>query len=317
MQTCPGTGCEYRMARSADAGATWHLGGLVTRDKPPAGDSGGYSSLSGLLATDSEHWYAWGQRGLWVSADAGASWHHIRTGGQVSSVTAAPTGVWALHVSCTGTPVTCSNTAFTFDRAGRLTTTSALGWLSSTSAVTQLLRVGNQTYATLWSWAKTGNKATLALLRNNDPYLSPVAIRPLPAASRTLAADGAHLDLLAAWDPAAGSQDKMFYRSEDGGRSWQRLPDPSAQGYATDLSVPSPGLLWRYGDRFALYRSTDGGHSWTALLATHIGDGGYPLKGFAAQQDSAWAASFHDDGDTPGVWVTRDGGDHWTFGPLP
>jgi photosystem II stability/assembly factor-like uncharacterized protein len=67
-----------------------------------------------------------------------------------------------------------------------------------------------------------------------------------------------------------GAGDSGVYRSEDGGRSWQRagggLPDGGVTALALDPRQPQ--RLYAAASTGALYLSEDGAKSWRALAGT-------------------------------------------------
>jgi photosystem II stability/assembly factor-like uncharacterized protein len=103
-------------------------------------------------------------------------------------------------------------------------------------------------------------------------------------------------------------EDGSFYRSGDGGQSWNRITDLPAtalsggEAIATDLFFPESDAGFA-STTDGIYRTGDGGVSWTRVAARSGGFNGLtfagPLTGFAVGSDSA-------------IFETTDGGLTWS-----
>lgn len=295
IEACVETSCHDRLEISRDGGVTWRIGPVMPR-------YGAQSRLIGLVAIDAQRWFAYGSSG-WFTSDAGLNWHRIRDG-LVSSAGRAGGNLWVVRNRCPPGSW-CRSWIDVLSPAGAVVRHSDVGWLAQRQWVDYLLWSEDTAYAVIGS--QSGGRIEVL-----NHALVPLASRTLPAPGvGSLVRNGVRLDLLNSSDPAAGTQPKRFWSSLDGGRTWQRRPDPILRGYAVSLQAPRPGLLWRYGYRSEIWRSTDDGLTWKPLLGKHIGDAAYELQAFTSYGSSAWAFAFIDDGPALGVFITTDAGNHW------
>jgi photosystem II stability/assembly factor-like uncharacterized protein len=121
-----------------------------------------------------------------------------------------------------------------------------------------------------------------------------------------------------------------IYRSVDGGRTWTHLglersehihrvvlhPTNSDVAYLAAL-----GPTWSDGEERGVYKTTDGGRTWQRVLFVNQRTGGAdlvmdpsnPNKLFAAMwEHRRWPWFFESGGPGSGLYVTYDGGEHWT-----
>jgi photosystem II stability/assembly factor-like uncharacterized protein len=115
-----------------------------------------------------------------------------------------------------------------------------------------------------------------------------------------------------------GSDDGLVFVTQDGGGSWSKVTPPRAPAWARvyqiDVSPSDPGTAYVAYDAHELadnkpyaYATTDYGHHWREI------SGGLPADGSvmvvrADPDDSQVLAA----GTMQGVWISRDGGGHWT-----
>ncbi|HKJ02091.1 MAG TPA: hypothetical protein VJ997_06535, partial [Longimicrobiales bacterium] len=120
-----------------------------------------------------------------------------------------------------------------------------------------------------------------------------------------------------------------LFKSVDGGRTWAAMGLERSERIArivthpTDPDVVYVGVMgpaWSDGQERGVYRTTDGGRTWERVLwrnertgvADLIMDPSNPDKLFAAMWEfrrEPWF--FTSGGPGSGLFVTRDGGDHW------
>ncbi len=120
------------------------------------------------------------------------------------------------------------------------------------------------------------------------------------------------------------------YRSLDGGKSWVHLGLEGTEKISRILVHPSDpdtcwvaamGTTWGENAERGVFRTTDGGQSWTKVLyvdertgaADLVLDPSNPNKLIAAMWDHRrWPDFFRSGGPGSGLYVTMDGGEHWT-----
>lgn len=120
------------------------------------------------------------------------------------------------------------------------------------------------------------------------------------------------------------SVSKFLFRTNDGGRSWSMLTSTVVGASAAPGRLPargeplhllfqdeSKGWLGLYSGDVALLRTNDGGVTWQPVDVSPS-FGGVETISFSSPNDGLVRIF---DGATPTVWVTTDGGDHWTRSP--
>ncbi len=119
-----------------------------------------------------------------------------------------------------------------------------------------------------------------------------------------------------------------LYRSDDGARSWQRLPDPepSGFGFAVVAHPGDPDTAWFVpeqadtermpaGGRVVVARTRDGGRSFD-LLGRGLPDRhAYDLVYRHALAVDASGERLAMGSTTGGLWISEDGGDSWQTAP--
>lgn len=107
---------------------------------------------------------------------------------------------------------------------------------------------------------------------------------------------------------------RRLLRTDDGGRTFTRLPLPPApvtqvrfgsddDGWAFGQDVPSPGN--------GLWRTIDGGRHWELVLP-------HPVTSLEVTGGVAWAVVLSDDETTPALWRARATGNAWQqVRPIP
>ena len=116
------------------------------------------------------------------------------------------------------------------------------------------------------------------------------------------------------YDVAAGrlikAHSQALYQSQDGGRTWERIPLPRSvkKGRITAVSVPrsSPGTLFVAGPGFGIVRSQDGGATWHRLSQ---GLPNLKIEAFAVHSQLGNTLYVSLSGD--GIYRSEDGGKTW------
>jgi hypothetical protein len=144
------------------------------------------------------------------------------------------------------------------------------------------------------------------------------------------ASDPTDLAVACAGEPAAGSEMKELFVSHDGGRSFERLPDPPFGGGEGTLAMPSPTtvLLSAESGASEVYRLGWPDATWTTPIV--IGDGGYGLNGVAFVDPSDGSVVHGSAGAALGamsfgqsavgfgdLYLTDDGGAAWFLVNVP
>lgn len=133
---------------------------------------------------------------------------------------------------------------------------------------------------------------------------------------------GATPQLVAGGDAGRDGGWLPLYASRDGGRSWTGVAATvSASSMVSALAAPSSPARVLLGTNGGLFASSDGGSHWSAVQA----DAGLPpvdVTGIGLGQPNGgryYVASDGGGSDSGGLWVTRDGGWHFSSlkAPIP
>ena len=128
------------------------------------------------------------------------------------------------------------------------------------------------------------------------------------------------------WAASQGSPNVVL-RTTDGGNSWVSSA-PLNSGTAQDVSCPTVSSCWASGSvdtatashylvpQPAIFRSSDGGASWSIVQVYGTNEGGI-LNGMSCATISYCAAAGANNGATPMLLTTTDGGGHWTLQTVP
>jgi hypothetical protein len=143
--------------------------------------------------------------------------------------------------------------------------------------------------------------------------------RPLPepcaaAFSGAVAAAGGLLFLGCGGEPSAGNQLKTAFLSRDGGRTWHQVASPPSGGYLGSAIMSKDGTIFLSGERMDVYISGNRGGRWRVSpgLAGAVGMAGAGFPLLAATLTGTFGAVIEQGVATRQVWLTRDGGSHWT-----
>ena len=135
------------------------------------------------------------------------------------------------------------------------------------------------------------------------------------------------LDANHCWAAAQGGP-SVVVRTINGGRTWTASPPLPSSGIAEDASCPAVSSCWASGSvngatpgngsvaEPAIFRSTDGGTSWTVAKTYQTNSGG-SFVGISCATANYCAAAGSNNGTTPMLATTADGGGQWTPETVP
>jgi hypothetical protein len=119
-----------------------------------------------------------------------------------------------------------------------------------------------------------------------------------------------------------------IYRSEDGARSWQRLPDPKPSGFGFPVVAhpTDPKTAWFVPEqadtermpvegRVVVARTADGGRSFELLGRGLPQEHAYDLVYRHALDIDRSGARLALGSTTGGLWISEDGGESWSAAP--
>jgi photosystem II stability/assembly factor-like uncharacterized protein len=307
VQTCR----TVVMRKTVDGGRTWLA--VPAPDAPPAYSSPSANGVRVLLFTSALAGWAFGPA-LWQTRDGGATWQKMSVpGGPVQDLGVAADRVLAATGRCGIGTWTCSFRVYSA-AAGSDDWRAVPAAAGTTVRPARLVVSGGAGYVL----AMTAGLGKPLLL--GGPVNGNTRWRPLPdpchgAWSAALAtAPGGWLFLGCGLDPSAGQQIKAAYLSGDGGRSWRQVASPPSSGYLGSASMSPAGTIFLSGGRMDLYVSPDRGRSWHESpglkSAASLAGAGFSLTGSTISDTHGFAVQF-------GVyqqqlWLTSDGGRHWT-----
>lgn len=146
-----------------------------------------------------------------------------------------------------------------------------------------------------------------------EGFTGPADVNAVAEVDGALVAAGSYRD---ADDPSMGGFRAVAWRSDDG-VSWTEVPLPGAveggESYVAGLAVSGDRLLAvgstdRHG---VLWTSDDAGASWQESGQDGLDDS-YALSEIAVQGDTVVVSTTPDDGASPGIYRSTDGGDTWS-----
>ncbi len=250
-----GTEVCTALARTRDAGATWHSVPLPAAVVTPSPN--GISRVR--FANASDGWLFGPQ--LWATHDGGTSWHPVATlGGPMISLEAAGGRVWGLVGSAGSVSATVEAAPVGTDDW------KPVGPATAAIGITLHGKVG---------YAVAPDGAIIAL------GSAGMEERGVPCPAATVAAVAAPSDtevaVVCAADPGAGSSTKTLLLSRDGGRTWSTAGAAPRGGQTSGLAGASTHtfVVAAASGASYLYRTPDGGKTWKTVF-TDTG-GGAPL----------------------------------------
>jgi photosystem II stability/assembly factor-like uncharacterized protein len=323
--------CQAAVARTTEGGRTWQPVTPLPDASPPG-------SLEGIAAASAEDAWVWGDgdggsRPVFrATHDGGRTWHTVDTGGaEVASVAVADGSIWAL----TACPQTDTGAA----RCNVQVIASPVhadAWtsLGTPSAAVQgpaesrprLVRSGTRA----WIVRETVPGGETSMVRSDDGGRTWTALT-VPCDrmnSLVLGASSADHVMLACAMIGAWPAPQEVWASHDGGVHWalrsrsgaygpggSPVPDAGSlhdQGVPIQLAVTADSTAWMACERGSVLSTGDDGVGWreTSLPAAEFGDSGGTEGVVFADALHGWAIS------AAGLWVTTDGGGHWSYQPI-
>jgi hypothetical protein len=310
VQTCR----TVVMRKTVDGGRTWSA--VHAPDAPPADIFQGRppaAAVGTILFTSARAGWAFGPS-LWQTQDGGLTWQKMRgPGGRVQDLGVAGDRVLAVASGCRDGGSACAFRVY-----------SALEGSDDWEAVPGATVQGVQSA----QLAVSGDVAYLFAVVSDlgkplllaGPVNGSARWRSVPdpctgAWSGALAgAPGGWLFLGCGLEPGAGNQVKTAYLSDDGAHSWRKLASPPFGGYLGSASMSPGGTIFLSGERMDVYISWDRGRSWhespSLEDAAGLAGAGLPLAGLTVTDTDGFA--FQEGAVPRQVWLSRDGGRHWT-----
>jgi hypothetical protein len=310
VQTCR----TVVVRKTVDGGRTWSA--VHAPDAPPADIFQGSPSaneVGTILFTSARAGWAFGPA-LWQTGDGGHTWRKMRgPGGPVQDLGVAGDRVLVVTSRCRNSGSACTFRVY-----------SALDGSDHWRVVPGATVTGVQTAQLAVSgdvaylFAIAGDLGKPLLIAGPVNSSAPWRSAPEPCtgawSGALAAAPGGWLFLGCGLEPGAGNQVKNAYLSDDEARSWRTLATPPFGGYLAGASMSPGGTIFLSGGRMDVYISWDRGRSWHESPSLHYAAGlagaGLPLAGLTVTDSEGFALQ---EGAFPQqVWLSRDGGRHWT-----
>jgi hypothetical protein len=307
------------IVRTDDTGHSWHGG-----PAPKTGAAAGATGVSGIRFLDGVNGWAFGPE-LWVTHDAGNTWHQLSTGGhRVTDLETVGGRAYALWASCSGSSgVSFASVCTSFTLM--TTTASSDNWGPVGGATNGLTNGGNPTSAVI---GLAGNVGYL-LAPDGTLYSGPIGgtwvkvgtapCQPGPGAmANGLPGNSsfavASPTFLAIACEGTTAPDLRILTSVNGGAFWTAQPSLGASissdyGAETSLTATSDGTLVLATTR-GIYVLPAGSSQWQSSNATGSSapSGGFTYVGMTTfTQGVAIPAdtSLHE------IWMTSNGGQTW------
>jgi hypothetical protein len=301
------------MRKTVDGGRTW-----FATPAPPALPADMFQSrrppdgVGRVLFTSARDGWAFGPA-LWRTTDGGATWRRLGVPGPISDFTLADGRMFTVAGRCdsAGDCAYRGYAAAVGGDAWRPVPGTAITGTGGSSV--QLSVSGSAGYLL----AITKGQGRPLLLAGPVTGSAPWRRLPEPCAgafSGALAAAGGWLLLGCGGEPGAGNQLKQAYVSRDDGSKWQQVASPSFSGYLDGAIMSPDGTVLLSGERMDVYISQDRGGRWqlspSLAPAAGLAGAGFPL--LATTVTGAFGVVIQQGVYTRQVWLTRDGGTHWT-----
>jgi hypothetical protein len=305
---------------TSDAGQTWHGG-----PAPKTGPATGATGVSGVRFLDGVNGWAFGPE-LWVTHNAGNSWHQIPTDGQrVTDLETVDGRAYALWASCSGSSLVSfawDCTSFTL----MTTTADSNNWVPVGGPTNDLTNGGNPTSAVI---ALTGSDGFL-LAPNGTLYSGPIGgtwvtagtapcqpgagamANGLPADAWFAMTSPTQLAIVCQGITASALH---IFSSVNGGAFWTQQPTLGASigsdpGRPRSLTSAPDGTLV-LATTTGIFVRPAGSTTWESTNAVGNGapTGGFIYVGMTTDEQGVavpWDTSSH------GIWMTFNGGQTWT-----
>src|SRR5260370_10928642 len=305
------------LRETVDGGLTWLA--VPGPDAPPADIYQGSppaNAVGAILFTSAGDGWAFGPA-LWQTRDGGITWRKMNVpGAPVQALAVAGGRVLAVTGRCGRGGRACGFRVYSAV-AGSDDWRVVAGAAGTGVGSARLVTSGGVGYVC----AREDDRGKPLLL--SGPVAGSARWRPVPDPCRgawsgaLAAAPGGWLFLGCGLEPGAGNQVKAAWLSDDGGRSWRKIASPPSGGYLGGASASPGETIFLSGSRMDLYISRDQGRSWHESLslrnAAGLAGAGFPLTASTITDTRGFA--FQEGVDQQQVWLTSDGGRHWT--PVP
>lgn len=276
---CPKGVC-LALRHTVDRGTRWTS---VTPPQTTLGqaNTGGVSELH---FADSLNGWAFGGT-LWVTHDGAQHWHQVNLGGDVVGMASGAGEAYALVGPCASSSA-CSGSGHLYRSAvGGDSWTEVAGASGRFDQGQFSLVVEGRTVFVLAAFPRPEilsssdgiHFASLPVPCSPSPTNQPVPFLPGGLA----ASDPGNVAVACLGGVGAGSQLKQVFVSDDGGHTYQRLPDSPMEGDGVELAMPAPTtlLLGTASAATSVFRIAPPDNVWATPL--FFGDGGARVSDLA------------------------------------
>ena len=264
---CP-TGTCLALRHTVDRGASWSS----VPAPPTTLDGSGTTGVSDVYFADARDGWAYGSN-LWVTHDGASSWHRESLGGRLVAMASGAGEVYALVEPCESAP--CIGAGHLYRSPIGQDSWSPVPGISGRyePGSVSLVAEGRAVFvlSAYPSPEILGSPDGIHFAALNSPCPLATVGEPGSYSPGSLAASGpTHVAVACLGGVGAGNQLKQVYRSEDGGHTYQRLPDPPTGGDGAELAMPAPTtlLLGAVSAATTVYRTEPPAGPWTTAFFT-------------------------------------------------
>lgn len=319
IEPCP-TGICLAMRHTTNRGLTW-----TKLPPPPATLDRSGSGIPGLHFADPLNWWALGSA-VWATHDGGRDWHTVAIGGQVVAMASGAGVVFALVETCESSS-SCPEVGHLYrSPVGQDAWAPVAGVSGQSDGGGFSLVVAGRSVFVLDGDQILASSDGMHFASLSVPCAPPTAIQGAPFFANSVAAsDPSDVAVACVGEPSMNTQFKQAFVSRDGGRTYQRLPDPPWGGLGAEVVMPSPTTILLTSMSFGgslVYRDASVNGTWATPVSFHNEDAGLsnlafvdPAHGAVVAGPAGYALFFlsypNPPPDLGTIYLTDDGGTEW------